>query len=284
MLDRGIPSHTYKFTRSCLNDNWYEDRLAPEQPLRTKPEEKFMRNSEPDINCLNANGIPAPLKRIKRNHKWDTTDVIPNDGYKETVTINKTEIVHPDKNRINEKPKLRMINKYNIAELSLVDRPVQGPAHGFGSTVKRFDKDHGKVYFNTTNHDFYGAPKHELPSETLENFNTTFSKSGGQRNYDPKQGIKKLSGLTSEVYNTSADPQEHTEVQRTWIYRPDNAVEAIKSGVGSMNQVNEYDNANSLPLGKGEHYYHKKSTDNGAYRTIRTDITKDINHDALYRY
>ena len=162
MLDRGIPSHTIKYSQGVLNDNWYEDRLAPDQPLRSKPEEKMMRNVEPDINWLNANGVPAPLKRIKRNHKWNTKDVIPNDGYKELRTINKTEIIHPDKVKVSERPKLRMINKYNIAELSLVDRPISGPKRGFGATVKRFDKDHEKPYFNTTNHDFYGIPKKEM--------------------------------------------------------------------------------------------------------------------------
>lgn len=284
MLDRGIPAHTYKYSRGVLNDNWYEDREAPDQPLRTKPEEKHMREVEPDINCLNANGVPAPLKRIKRNHPWNTRDVIPNDGYKELQTINKTEIQHPNKLRVQEKPKLRMINKYNIAELSLVDRPVSGPERGFGATVNRWEKDHGKSYLTSTNHEFYGAPKREAPGETVQNFHKTQSINSGERNYDPKQGLKKLSGLISEVYNTSADPQEHTEVQRTWIYRPDNAVEAVKQGTNYQDQVKPYDNATSLPLGKGEHHYHKKSTDPGAYRHLRSDITKDHQANALYRY
>lgn len=285
MLDRGIPSHTYKYSRGVLNDNWYEDRLAPDQLLRTKPEEKFMRTVEPDINCLSATGIPAPLKRIKRNHKWDTKDVIPNDGYQELKTINKTELQHPDKSRVNEKPKMRMINKYNIAELSLVDRPISGPERGFGATVKRFGKDHGKPYFETTNHDFYGKPKRETPHETVTTFYKTSSLDSGQRNYnDPSRGVKKLSGLTGEVYNHQADPQEHTEVQRTWIYRKDNAIETVKLETANKYDLPAYDNANSLPLGRGEHYYHKKSTDPGAYRHVRSDITKDLDHKALYRY
>jgi hypothetical protein len=284
MLDRGIPSNTYKYSRGVLNDNWYEDNKAPEQPLRSKPGEKFMRTVEPDINCLTSNGIPAPLKRIKRNHKWDTSDVIPNDGYKEMQTINKTEICNPAKNRIQEAPKLRMINKYNIAELSLVDRPILGPTHGFGATVKRFPKDHEKVHFNTTNHAFYGAPRREAPTETVSNFSKTFHTGSGQRSYQPKQGLMKLSGLTAEVFNTSADPQEHTEVQRTWIYRRDNAIETVKQGINEVSQVSEYDNANSLCLGKGEHHYHKKSTEIGAYRKLRTDITAKEDPNALYRY
>ena len=40
-------------------------------------------------------------------------------------------IVHVNK----QKPVLSMINKYNIAELSLVDRPVGGERCGFGSVI-----------------------------------------------------------------------------------------------------------------------------------------------------
>jgi hypothetical protein len=266
MIDRGIPSHTYKYSKGILNDNWYEQRDAPDQPLQSKPDEKFMRHSEPDINCLNANGVPAPLKRIKRNHKWNTNDVIPNDGYKELQTINKTELMNPEKLRVREQPKLRMINKYNIAELSLVDRPIGGPQRGFGATVKRFEKDHSKKYFETTNCDFYGVPKREVPQETVSNFNKTQGTNAGGKNYDPKRGVQKISGLTSEVYNTSADPQEHTECQRTWIYRKDNAIEGVKNNVHNQPQMKDWDNATSLCIGKGEHHYHKKAVEAGAYR------------------
>lgn len=283
MLESGLPSHTYKFSSGVLNDNWYEQRIAPEQKLQTKPDEKLMRNVEPDINMLGANGVPAPLKRIKRNHPWDTKDIIPNDGFKEMKSINKTELVHPDKVKVDEKKKLRMINKYNIAELSLVDRPISGPERGFGATVKRFDKDHNKPYFNTTNMEFYGEPKKFSAAETTVNFNQTEGNNAGERNYETKSGIKKLTGLTGEVYNTSADPQEHTEIQRTWIYKKDNAIEATKNGLAGTDQTKPYDNANSLCLGKGEHYYHKKSTDAGAYRHVRSDITRTTDAPALYR-
>ena len=274
MLDRGIPSHTYKFSTGTLNDNWYEQRIAPAQPLQTKPEEKSMRKVEPDISLLNANGVPAPLKRIKRNHPWNTKDIIPDDGYKEMQTINKTELKHPDKVKVEEKQKLRMINKYNIAELSLVDRPIAGPERGFGATVKRFDKGHGETNFSTTNNDFYGAPKRQDPTQTVTDFNTTQGINAGGKDYNPKRGVKKLSGLTGEVYNTSADPQEHTEIQRTWIYRKDNAIEATKYGKFENDKDKPYDNANSLPIGKGEHYYRSKLTNEGAFRHQRSDITR----------
>jgi hypothetical protein len=41
----------------------------------------------------------------------------------------------PAVHNIKRKPILSMIHKYNIAELSLVDRPIGGPKQGFGSTL-----------------------------------------------------------------------------------------------------------------------------------------------------
>jgi hypothetical protein len=43
---------------------------------------------------------------------------------------------------VKEKPVMRMINKYNIAELSLVDRPIQGTKTGFGAPINRFSDNH----------------------------------------------------------------------------------------------------------------------------------------------
>lgn len=49
-----------------------------------------------------------------------------------------------------------MINKYNIAELSLVDRPVQGTQTGFGAVINRHEGNHATRYFATENTDNYG--------------------------------------------------------------------------------------------------------------------------------
>lgn len=51
-----------------------------------------------------------------------------------------------------------MINKYNIAELSLVDRPVQGTQTGFGAVISRHEGNHAARYFNTENRDNFGEP------------------------------------------------------------------------------------------------------------------------------
>ncbi len=43
-----------------------------------------------------------------------------------------------------------MIHKYNIAELSLVDRPVKGPANGFGTVINEHQKGHDKLWRQTS--------------------------------------------------------------------------------------------------------------------------------------
>ena len=52
-----------------------------------------------------------------------------------------------------------MINKYNIAELSLVDRPIGGTQTGFGAAINRFPPTHDQRNFNTTNNAFFGKPE-----------------------------------------------------------------------------------------------------------------------------
>ena len=55
-----------------------------------------------------------------------------------------------------QKPVLRMINKYNIAELSLVDRPVQTTHAGFGAVIPRHGAEENARYFATENRDNFG--------------------------------------------------------------------------------------------------------------------------------
>jgi len=64
----------------------------------------------------------------------------------------------PKVHAIQRKPILSMIHKYNIAELSLVDRPVPGTKQGFGSTLPQHDLNHEKRYWQTENRTFYGHP------------------------------------------------------------------------------------------------------------------------------
>lgn len=167
-----------------------------------------------------------------------------------------------------------MINKYNIAELSLVDRPVQGTQTGFGAVINRHSQNHDARYFNTENRDNFGCPAPAGPNQTVANFAVTQGTLAGN-NLRPveKQGIKPISNLTGEIYSKSFDPQEQTDVQRSWLYQQDPGVRAVNEGRANKDQTNFYDNANSLPLGEGIHATKHFSDKPGTFRRIRQDVT-----------
>lgn len=66
-----------------------------------------------------------------------------------------------------------MINKYNIAELSLVDRPVQTTAQGFGAIIPRHDAGQEARYFRTENRDNFGERGPEAAADATANFQAT---------------------------------------------------------------------------------------------------------------
>ena len=68
---------------------------------------------------------------------------------------------------------LRMINKYNIAELSLVDRPIETTHAGFGAVIPHHGADHERRYFRTENHDNFGEKVPEAPATAAANFEKT---------------------------------------------------------------------------------------------------------------
>ena len=169
---------------------------------------------------------------------------------------------------------LRMINKYNIAELSLVDRPVQSTNSGFGAVIPRHGADHEARYFRTENRDNFGEKVPEDPVTANENFQKTAKTlAGGNARPFENQGIHKISNLVGEVYSKRYDPQEQTDVQRSWLYQKDPGVRAVNDGKAGAPQMQFYDNANSLPLGEGIHATKKFDDSVGAFRRIRQDVT-----------
>ena len=167
-----------------------------------------------------------------------------------------------------------MINKYNIAELSLVDRPVETTAQGFGAVIPRHEASHDARYFRTENRDNFGEKPIEDPATATANFDKMQGTlaGGNARPYD-KQGIHKISNLVGEVYSKAYDPQEQTDVQRSWLYQQDPGVRAVNNGQAGAPQMQFYDNANSLPLGEGIHATKKFDDSVGAFRRIRQDVT-----------
>jgi len=174
-----------------------------------------------------------------------------------------------------------MINKYNIAELSLVDRPVGGTQTGFGAVINRYPENHDQRHFNTTFNEFHGVPIRQTANQTVEEAQAEFGKqAGGNTRPLDLQKTKTVSCLTGENYSrdpfsrTTRDPQEQTDVQRTWLYSKDAAVVAVneRPAVG-VSQVQPFDNQLSLPLGDGIWSQKPKSDQPAFFRHVRTDVT-----------
>ena len=177
-----------------------------------------------------------------------------------------------------------MINKYNIAELSLVDRPIGGTQTGFGSIINRFPATHDQRSFNTTQGDFHGTNTLKSPEQTVTDFQALYNKqAGGNARPLDLQKVRTVSCLTGENLSKKdgdkKDPQEHTDVQRSWLYSKDAAVAAVRQQPEvAVSQILPYDNALSLPLGDGIWSQKPKSDEPGFFRRIRTDVTIQKNN------
>ena len=53
-----------------------------------------MREREAAINPV---GQGKPLGRLQRVYKWDTKNLIPDDGFRDLTTLNQQDFSHPDK-------------------------------------------------------------------------------------------------------------------------------------------------------------------------------------------
>jgi hypothetical protein len=167
------------------------------------------REHENDINCLNASGLPQPLGTFHRIPKHDTTELIPDDKFREMTSINQCELVDPKKHRHQEKPVLSMIHKYNIAELSLVDRPVDGATTGFGSVINRYGKDHDRRYWETSNQAAFGKNVAPSAKEFTQKYSEESQKqAGGNLKPFEDQKVRQIANLNGEIYSKKYDPQE----------------------------------------------------------------------------
>ena len=105
-----------------------------------------------------------------------------------------------------------------------------GPKAGFGATIEHFGKEHEEKYFKTTNQEFLGEERKIGPRETMDKFEERYGRQAGA---PPKivNSVKINAGLIGECYKkgeedmiVDADLQERTEIQRSWMYKPDEAV------------------------------------------------------------
>jgi len=289
------------YSNKTLEKNWYEDRWAPQQDVQKYPHERVLREHEDAISSLHATGIAKPLGCIKRMKKWNTAGVVPDDGFREAYTIQRTEFPDPRAVSavINKRPPnldqtsgatKKVINAENIAALTLVDREVSGPSSGFGSLIPRHEATHDKRYFETTNQAFYGrgssAPRRTQAGNSDFHFTTTsmmhftaprddtFGSAGlaSKSKFDELAGIAGSDKLVAEQLRKNPDPQHNTVIQRSWMYTADPGVTSRLKQTMNLD-LPATDNENSLPLGLGAYASRPKANEPGAYRHKRMDVT-----------
>jgi hypothetical protein len=109
---------------------------------------------------MTSTGIPEPLERIYRIPKHDSTQVILSDGFNVKSSTNKDEIKNPKDIAMKEKTILKMIHRYNLADLNLSDRSACQPKEtNFGNT--KFEPH--KFNWKTSNNCAYGnAPVNDV--------------------------------------------------------------------------------------------------------------------------
>lgn len=106
---------------------------------------------------------------------------------------------------------------------------------------------------------------------------------GGNGRPIEKQKVCTVSCLTGEnlskEHGDKKDAQEHTDVQRSWLYSKDAALAAVRAQPPvTVSNILPYDNATSLPLGDGVWSQKPKGDQPGFYRRIRTDVTIQKNN------
>jgi len=284
-----------------------------------------LREEEDAISYTTATDQLKPLGRIGRVHPWNTSSVIVDDGFKEYRTVNNTVMdpkllknyqnyqdcrpltktveekkIYPENHtsiQTNQSKTFTLITQANMQKHATeIKRDVKMNVTDFGSTFKTHGPDHQRLFTMTTNQQFYDRPVGQTAQEVIEKDGTklrTFG--GGNSKPENQQGIKMTSPLVGEVYKTQKDPQQNTEVQRSWLPYQEGALKVAENNMmksqemnasnnfkatdkltnykNNNSQVLSYDIATSLPLEDGMHALKSKYMEPGAFRKVRTDVT-----------
>eukprot|EP01017_Pseudomicrothorax_dubius_P028085 TRINITY_DN3314_c0_g1_i1.p1 TRINITY_DN3314_c0_g1~~TRINITY_DN3314_c0_g1_i1.p1 ORF type:complete len:330 (-),score=53.73 TRINITY_DN3314_c0_g1_i1:148-1137(-) len=314
------------FNKGTLIGNWYEERVAVDQPVRVNPEMRNLRTNEESIAFIGKNNDLLPLGRVNRKLPWNTSGVIADYNYREQKTLKQIDYsIDRLKNYYNNGDRRNIIkttgdlvarpegdvnvltsqvNDYKILRMDNIGEVIENPhpvktfKSDFGSTLKRHDREHDRLYAMTSYNGAYSRPQKESAAETIKNIEKQLSKPAGFNSVkSPNEGLKMTSALTGEKLKEGADPKEDTRVQRAWLPQVDKAIEVASRNVERNDEANqtrglsvgndrmanfksntirlpECDNANSLPLGDGVYSTKDKYWGDGNFRRIGTDVTR----------
>jgi hypothetical protein len=313
------------YNRTALMGNWYEERLAVTQPFRDEKDFRSTREEEDAISYITNTNLLKPLGRVSRTHPWNTSSVMADDGFKEYKTVNKTMmdpmLIKNYKNYTDCRPLVKTVQQgksypenhtsiqTNTARVfslltqenmqkhaTEIKRDVKMNMTDFGSTFKKHVPDHQRLFNMTTYQQFHDRTANPTAQEVIAKDGAKLTSfAGGNKRPEHLQGIKMTSPLVGEVYKTQKDPQQNTEVQRSWLPYAENALKAADTNMRKSQQMDvtnsfktsdklgnykvnnvqtlPYDIATSLPVGDGMQSLKSKYLENGSFRRIRSDVT-----------
>jgi len=313
------------YTETAMMGNWYEERLAVPQPYRKNLDAREMREEEEAISYVTRNDLLKPLGRVKRVLPWNTSAVIADDGFREFRTMNKTAMdpmllnnykkyqdcrplaktvqenkAYPENQtsiQTNQSKTFAVINETNMQKYATeIKRHVKMNITDFGSTFKTHGPDHERLFHLTTYQRNFDRPQNPTVEDVIRDEGAKLISFAGT-NVRPEhlQGIKMTSPLVGEAYKTQKDPQQNTQVQRSWLPYVENAIKAADTNLlktQSLNATNNikatnrmtnykatnsqllpHDIATSLPVADGMHTIKSKYMEPNAFRRIRSDVT-----------
>jgi hypothetical protein len=151
---------------------------------------------------MNSTGLPKPLNTVNRKVRADTSHMIPNDGFREVATSNKTGFQNPATFREPFNAVPQMLNKENYSQQTRINRPVSAMLKtGFSSALPRHEASHGERRFGTEYAAFFGRPQSALGPVKVDHA------AGLQiaRKTDTERK-RLLTTSLGEVYNQNDDP------------------------------------------------------------------------------
>mmetsp|Transcript_13765 Transcript_13765/g.30869 ORF Transcript_13765/g.30869 Transcript_13765/m.30869 type:complete len:286 (-) Transcript_13765:65-922(-) len=260
-----------------LNDNWMEERLAPESSRTLVSNEKLVRSYEADVAFI-GNGSKSgchPLVRIARFPPRPSYGP-PDDGFSEPLPTYRDYTDPRSRKDVVSKPppSPRFATMETVPEVCYEDRrPVPGAARGFGSTLQRHEATHGERHWNTTHADAFG---HGGPLGTPRTDPGSLH-GAGVTTYmmeNKKSGLR-TGVLCGEQVRNVANPAMDTRTQRAWLYSDDPALKNIAYG-GGVPELPLTDNELSAQIGEGamKKVRDDQSARKGMLFRVATSITK----------
>lgn len=231
------------FGNKTLNDNWFEDRVAPKWE---KPETK-LRKVETDLGSIESGRYEVLGRTTRKPHRpsYATPDY-GTGSYKTSVTQDQFPPPASRKEVFVPEPKARFINDVTISEVCTDGkRPVTGPFRGWRAPLPRHEEGHGKVFFEATSKRAFAETEQEATDRNQRTSDMKATVSAGVPGCRDKEPPSlTLCGENESICNIP--------VQRSWMNAYDPGLTVLeKPGGRDPIPISKVDNHMSIAIGEG---------------------------------